>query len=131
MKLGKFFQCVGVVTILALGYIHLQVQIVDLAYQNNNKENQIRQLIEKNGHMTYSIATLKSANYLGIKMLAEDSDMYFANPDHIVMVSGSEEISTESQATEVQRSSMKISSLLSLLTTEAQAEVGGGYILSP
>ncbi|MCK4882610.1 MAG: hypothetical protein KAS92_06270, partial [Candidatus Omnitrophica bacterium] len=78
MHLCKFLKFMGVVIALALTYIHMQMQIVDLAYRGNNKEQQIRMLTEENGNTTYKILMLKSANHLGVAMLKEDSDMQFA-----------------------------------------------------
>ena len=75
-----------VVTALALIYIHMQMQIIDLAYRGKAKENQIRRLVEQNGNITYKILTLKSSNNLGIKMLAENSDMQFADPESVVHI---------------------------------------------
>ncbi|MCK5178691.1 MAG: hypothetical protein KAR32_04110, partial [Candidatus Omnitrophica bacterium] len=66
MHLCKFLKFMGVVIVLALTYIHMQMQIVDLAYRGNNKEQQIRTLIEENGNTTYKILMLKSANHLGV-----------------------------------------------------------------
>ena len=75
-----------VLTALALVYIHMQMQIIDLAYRGKAKENQIRKLVEQNGNMSYTILTLKSANNLGYKMLAENSDMQFADQGDIVRI---------------------------------------------
>jgi len=46
MKLGKFLKWVSIVTVLALVYIHMQMQIIGLAYEGNAKEEQIRELSE-------------------------------------------------------------------------------------
>ena len=75
-----------VLTALALIYIHMQMQIIDLAYRGKSKENQIRKLVEQNGNISYTILTLKSANNLGYKMLAENSDMQFADQGDIIRI---------------------------------------------
>ena len=49
----------SVIIVLALTYIHMQMQIVDLAYRGNKKEQQIKKLIEENGNTTYKILILK------------------------------------------------------------------------
>jgi len=53
MQLCKFIKVMGVIIVLALTYIHMQMQIVDLAYKGNRKEQQIKTLIEGNGNTTY------------------------------------------------------------------------------
>jgi len=76
----------SVITVLALAYIHMQMQIIDLAYTGNLKEQQIKKLIEENGNAKYKILMLKSANHLGIAMLGENSDMQFADTNDVVQI---------------------------------------------
>jgi hypothetical protein len=87
MNVMRIIKCVGVVTFLALCYIHLQVRIVDLAYQGKTSERNMRDLAEQNGHLTYAITMMKSARNLGAKMLNEKSKMHFASPHQIVRIS--------------------------------------------
>ncbi len=91
MHLCKFFKIMCIGTIVALSYIHMQMQIIDLAYQGNQKEQQIKKLIEENGDATYKILMLKSANHLGVTMLDENSDMQFAGTDDVMQIVASEE----------------------------------------
>jgi len=72
------------VTALALIYIHMQMQIIDLAYQGKRKEKNITKLTEKNGTVSYNILTLKSSNNLGRKLLAENSDLQFRDKGDVV-----------------------------------------------
>jgi len=122
MKLGKFARIAGGITFCALVYIYMQMQIIDLAYQNTQKENQIRTYIEENGYIAYSISKLKSANHLGVKMLAKDSDMRFADPRNIIQVATSENGFDNEFMDQPDKISKKFSSLLSLLTSGTQAE---------
>ena len=122
MRLTKFFKIIGIVTTLSLVYIHLQMQIIDLAYQGKSKEQKIRQLIEQNGNVTYSIFTQKSANNLGIKMLAENSDMHFVDSNNIVPISTSEEFLDNELLSQQVEPQAKSNSLLSLLSFGSQAE---------
>jgi len=82
----------GFVVVLALSYIHMQMQMVDLAYKGNQKEGRIKKLIEDNGNTTYKILMLKSANHLGVAMLDEDSGMQFADAHDIVQIAASQDI---------------------------------------
>ena len=84
MQLCKFLKLMGILTILAVVYIHMQMQIIDLAYAGNKKEQQIKKLIEQNGSTTYKILMLKSANHLGDTILEDGSDMQFADTDDVV-----------------------------------------------
>lgn len=84
MKFTKFLKGMAIVTMVSIIYINLQVQIYDFAYQVKRKEKDIRRLVDHNGNVTYSILKLKSANHLGVKLLAENSNMQFMDSRNIV-----------------------------------------------
>ncbi|MBF0521657.1 MAG: hypothetical protein HQL24_01225 [Candidatus Omnitrophica bacterium] len=87
MKFLTALKFIGFMTILALIYTRMQVQIIDLAYQGKDKEKQLKKLIDQNGYVTYNILTLKSANHLGVKMLSENSNMRFADAHDVTQES--------------------------------------------
>ena len=122
MQLCKFFKVMGVVIVLALTYIHIQMQIVDLAYRGNDKEHQIKKLIEENGNTTYKILMLKSANHLGVAMLAEDSDMQFADAHDVVHIAASREFLMENPLNGQPKLAQRSNPLLSLLSFGVEAE---------
>lgn len=122
MHLCKFLKFMGVVIVLALTYIHIQMQIVDLAYRGNNKEQQIRKLIEDNGNTTYKILMLKSAHHLGVAMLEEDSDMQFADAHDVVQIAASKELFMEDPLTEQSKLAKRTNPLLSFLSFGVEAE---------
>lgn len=84
MKFTKFLKGMAIVTMVSIIYINLQVQIYDFAYQVKRKEKDIRRLVDHNGNVTYRILKLKSANHLGVKLLAENSNMQFMDSRNIV-----------------------------------------------
>ncbi len=122
MQLCKFLKVMSIIIIVALAYIHMQMQIVDLAYQGNTKERQIKKLIEDNGSATYKILMLKSANNLGIAMLEEDSDMQFSDVNDIVEITASEEILMAGRSEEQPKLARSTNPLLSLLSFGVEAE---------
>lgn len=122
MHLCKFFKIMSIATIVALSYIHMQMQIIDLAYQGNQKERQIKKLIEENGNSTYNILMLKSANHLGAVMFNEDSDMQFADMDAIIQITASEEFLTENHLGAGPKLAKRTNSLLDLLSFGVEAE---------
>lgn len=112
----------GVITVLALTYIHIQMQIVDLAYKGNKKEQQIKKLIEENGSATYKILMLKSANHLGVAMLKEDSKMQFADADDVVQIAASKEFLMEDLPADQPKLAKRTNPFLSLLSFGVEAE---------
>jgi len=122
MELAKFFKVMVIVTVLALSYIHIQMQIVDLAYRGNRKQQQIRKLIEENGSATYKILMMKSAHNLGVIMLDNESGMQFADANDVVQIATSRDFSDVNQSDEQIRLSKKANPLLSLLSFGVEAE---------
>lgn len=122
MKLSKFLTIMGFLTVLALAYIHMQMGIIDLAYQGNKKEQQIKKLVEENGSAMYKILMLKSANHLGVALLNEGSDMQFADNNDIVQITVSEEFLTEHQQDRQPKLAKRTNPLLSLLSFGVEAE---------
>ena len=112
----------GIATIVALSYIHMQMQIIDLAYQGNQKERQIRSLTEENGNSMYNILMLKSANHLGAAMFDEGSDMQFAGADAIIQITASEEFFMDNYSGAEPKHAQRANPLLSLLSFGAEAE---------
>lgn len=112
----------SIATIVALSYIHMQMQIIDLAYQGIQKEQQIKKLIEENGNSTYKVLMLKSANHLGAVMFNEDSDMQFADMDAVMQITASEEFLTENYLGAEPKLAKRTNSLFNLLSFGIEAE---------
>lgn len=123
MKLIKRLKIVTGLTVLALTYIHLQMQIMALAYQGEAQKRQMVELREENDHITYNVFKLKSANHLGGKVLAENSDLHFVDPKNIIHLTASEKFFEEGPSGGSSASEKKTHFLLGLLSlgTEAQA----------
>ncbi|MCA9409221.1 MAG: hypothetical protein H6755_05235 [Candidatus Omnitrophica bacterium] len=86
MKLIKFIKIIFFITFLAVVYTYLQMQIIDFAYQEKRKEQQVRKLIEVNGNITHAILNMKSASNIGGKVLTEESKLHFVDPNNIIKI---------------------------------------------
>jgi len=84
MNLSRFIRGIGLVTILSLIYIHLQIQIYDLAYQGKDKEHEMIELSENNANTTYDILKLKSSQYLGGRLLHKDAKLCFLDHKKVI-----------------------------------------------
>jgi len=112
----------SIVTLVALSYIHMQMQIIDLAYQGNQKERQIKKLIEENGDATYRILMLKSVNHLGSTMFDEDFDMQFADANDVIQIVASKEFLTENHLDAEPKLAKRTNPFLNLLSFGVEAE---------
>lgn len=122
MKLVPCIKCICLVSILSLVYIHLQMQIFDLAYQGKKKEKIIKNISEENGHINYQISCLKSAHHLGSKVLANNSEMQFADKESVVQLVTSERINDSLDVFNESLVKKKKNPLLSLLSIDLQKE---------
>ena len=120
MRLPKIFQLFSIVTVLALIYIHMQMQIFDLAYQGKSREQKIVELTEGNRMISYNISRLKSANYLGGSLLAEDSDLRFRDNKSIVQLVTTRAVEEKEEVRTSQQ--QQINPILKFLSLRSQAE---------
>jgi len=86
MKLSRFIQCMTIITVVALIYINMQIQIYDLAYKGKHKEGQITDLSETNAMVNYNILQLKSSSHLGVELLAKRPDLRFGDSRHTIQL---------------------------------------------
>ena len=127
MSLLRFTKIVIFVTIMALVYINMQMQIIELAYRGKSKEQQICKLIEVNSHLMTKILTLKSSNNLGDKLLVDHKQMEFLAPQSIVEVPVKNYKRTTVTKSDVSLGSANQNrSILSLLSLGAEAQAGMG-----
>lgn len=86
MQLWRFIKCMFGITLLALIYIHMQMNIFSLAYDGKQKEQHIVRLKEQNTRVSNNIFELKSATYLGRKLLKEDGVLKFCDNESVVEI---------------------------------------------
>src|SRR5437868_11742546 len=115
MRLPKLIRMMTTVTILALIYTHMQMEIFALAYQGKNKEKQITKFKEMNGSLTYNILELKSSNHLGIKLLAENSRLKFRDPASVIELVTTKPL-TETKQLQVAQTNKSPNAFLSFLS---------------
>lgn len=120
MRLSKFIKFMLLVTVLSLIYIHMQMQIFDLAYKGKRKEKKIINLSENNNMLTYNILQLKSACHLGLNLLEENSGLQFSDNNSIVHLMTPEAMSAEEEILAASISPKKTNPILSFLSSRAR-----------
>ncbi len=88
MSLKVWVKFMSFVTVTALIYIHMQMQIFDLAYQGKDREGRMHELRDRSGLLTHQILTLKSVNHLGNQLLEKDSSLQFMGNDRVLTLIG-------------------------------------------
>ncbi|MBF0123229.1 MAG: hypothetical protein HQL21_07500 [Candidatus Omnitrophica bacterium] len=86
MRIVQFLKVMGVVTFMAVLYIHLQMRIYDLGYQGQAKAQKIEKLAESNSLVKNDILRLKSSSHIGHELLTKDDHYRFASRKNVVEV---------------------------------------------
>jgi hypothetical protein len=87
MTLLKYLRMICLITIVAFIYIHMQMQIFDLAYQGKQKERHVAQLNDDMRYVQCSILKLKSSDNLGYALLENNNGLQFIDTERVVKLS--------------------------------------------
>jgi hypothetical protein len=124
MQLWRFIKCMFCVTVVALIYIHMQMNIFSLAYDGKQKEQHLARLMEQNGRVLNNIFELKSANHIGRTMLTREAGFKFYDGKNVVQIAAARPEPDQEQS--IERVDGKINGVLRFLTSrfprEAQAK---------
>jgi hypothetical protein len=86
MKIYKFSITLTLVTLVALLYVHQQVQLLKISYRINANEKDLTRLLDQNRALIYNITRLKSPVNLDKKFLASKKDYSIPQQWQIVKV---------------------------------------------
>jgi hypothetical protein len=75
----------------------MQMNIFSLAYDGKQKEQHIVRLKEQNVRVGNNISELKSASYLGRRILSENAGLQFCDESNIVQLAAAKKSSGQSQ----------------------------------
>ena len=84
MKLFKSIASIMLVTLIALIYVHQQVELVKLSYTIDSKERRFKDILDHNETLGYNIKNLEAPSRLEGVLLAQKIDIAFPNRDHVV-----------------------------------------------
>ncbi len=84
--MANFLKGMLVITIMALLYIHLQMNIYALAYQGKKREIRIEKLAEHNSIVKNDIMRLKSSENIGRELLGKEKEYQFVSRNNVVEV---------------------------------------------
>ena len=120
MSLYKFMKTIFFFTVLALVYIHMQMQIFAMAYEGKKREKEIISLSERNGVLAYEILSLKSASNLGQKMLNQETSLRFRDNGNVVQLVTTQAV--PKTRTVIAAKPQKVNPILSFFNLRAEAE---------
>ena len=86
MKVSDLVKMMVIITVLAVLYIHVQMNIYAMAYQGSSRQQKIDKLAEMNAIIKNDITRLKSSDHIGRALLVKGKAYQFASPEHVVEV---------------------------------------------
>ena len=85
MRLFKTVMFIAFVTVVALVYVHQQVELVKLSYAIGSKEKQLNDMLDRNEGLGYNIENLEDPARLEQILLSENIDIVMPRPKNIVL----------------------------------------------
>jgi hypothetical protein len=84
MRAFKTVAFIIFVTIVALVYVHQQVELVKLSYAIGCKEKKLKDMLDRNEGLGYNIENLEDPARLEQVLLSKNVDVSFPRPNNIV-----------------------------------------------
>jgi hypothetical protein len=89
MRLFKSIASIAVVTLVALIYVHQQVELVKLSYSIETKEKKLKVMLDHKERLDYNINDLESPSRLEKILMSKNIDVAFPGRYHVVKVAKS------------------------------------------
>ena len=86
MRLIKSITAIAFVTVMALLYVHQQVELVKLSYSIQNKEKGLKEMSDYREMLKYNIDNLETPSRLEQVLLAKNVDYAFPKKGQVVKV---------------------------------------------
>lgn len=86
MRLLKSVAGIMVMTLVALVYVHQQVELVKLSYSIETKEKKLKDLLDHKGRLDYNINNLEAPSRLEKVLLSKNIDVGLPGRHNVVKV---------------------------------------------
>jgi len=86
MKLFRMVSSVSVITLIALLYVHQQVELVKLSYAIECKEKSLKDILDRRDMLGYNIDNLEAPSRLEKVLISKNIDMAFPRRGNVVKV---------------------------------------------
>ncbi len=86
MKLFKMVSSISVITLIALLYVHQQVELVKLSYAIEYKEKSLKDILDRRDMLGYNIDNLEAPSRLERVLISRNIDMAFPRKGNVVKI---------------------------------------------
>lgn len=84
MRLFKSITMISIVTLIALVYVHQQVELVKLSYSIDSKEKKLKDVLDRRASLQYNINNLEAPSRLEKVLISQKIDVAFPGKGHVV-----------------------------------------------
>ena len=84
--MDKFFIICILITVIALGYVHQQVELLKVGYLIYRNNDRMDQLLDVNGILSYNVVKNKLPHTVYSRLLASGEDFQLAHAQEVVNV---------------------------------------------
>jgi len=86
MKLLKSLTLISIITLVALIYVHQQVELVKLSYSIEHKEKRLKDMLDRKNSLGYNIDNLEAPLRLEQALLSKNVDIAFPRRANVVKI---------------------------------------------
>jgi hypothetical protein len=110
-------------TIVALIYVHQQVELVKLSYAIGCKEKKLKEILDRNEGLGYNIENLEDPARLEQVLISKNIDMMFPRPNNIVRaVKAKTRVAEDGLRTIAIEKSFNLFGILEIFSPRAEAQ---------
>ncbi|MCX5686024.1 MAG: hypothetical protein NTW09_00945 [Candidatus Omnitrophica bacterium] len=86
MKLLKSLTLIPIITLVALIYVHQQVELVKLSYSIERKEKRVKDMLDRRESLGYNVNNLEAPYRLEQALLSRNVDITFPKRANVVKI---------------------------------------------
>jgi len=84
MRISRAITSIGIITLIALLYVHQQIELVKLSYAIERKETKLRDMLDHNEIVVYNIDNLESPSRLEQVLVSKNIDVSFPRRAQVI-----------------------------------------------
>ncbi len=124
MRAFKVLIVIVSATVVALSYVHQQVELVKLSYLIELKEKTLKDVLDQNEGLGYNVNNLESPNRLEEALLAKRVEIAFPKRGHVVKLASSKHRRSDSRPYTLKAAKRyDVFAFFDFLTPKAEAQV--------
>lgn len=109
------------ITLVALIYVHQQVELVKLSYAIGAKEKRLKEILDYNARVGYNIENLEDPSHLEQVLLAKNIEVAMPRPQNVVRLVNVSRRAQRTACVQPQKR-MTLATLIDAISSKAEAQ---------